>query len=125
MAVDGQAAARRRWGGVGEGHDDRGRLGSHAATCVEGSSPWRGREAGKRRVRGEAERRDLPTARLGIHGALLQLGDEDTGAVPMAGAEARCSGSAVSGRVAVAASGEGAERRRGDDDTGGTGRGSE
>ena len=47
--------------------------------------------------------------RLGIHGALLQLGAEDTGAVPMAGAEAQCSGSAVSGRVAVAASGEGAK----------------
>ena len=91
---------RRSFCGVGERHDDGGRLGSHAATRVEGSSPWRGREAGKRRMR------------HGIHGALLQLDDEDTGAVPMAGAEAQCSGSVVSGRVAVAASGEGAERGR-------------
>ncbi|EMS65957.1 hypothetical protein TRIUR3_11411 [Triticum urartu] len=45
-------------------------------------------------------------------GVLLQLGDEDTGAIPMAGAEARCSGLAVSGRVTVAASSEGAERGR-------------
>ncbi|VAH30394.1 unnamed protein product [Triticum turgidum subsp. durum] len=59
------------------------------------------------------------------HGGSCSCWAMKIGAVPMAGAEARRPGSSVSGRVAVAASSEGAGRRRCDGGTGGTGRGSD